>query len=295
MSLPDGLISYGPSANCTLALCPVEWSALEYRPSLAASGAFIGLFAVAMVVHIIEGWHWRDWGFMSLMAAGCIDEIIGYGGRIILYNNPFSFSGFLMQIICITTAPLFFCASIYVTLSRTIYYLDPKVSYFSPKLLYWVFIPCDIFSLVLQAAGGGLSSVSSGSSKTGNDISLAGLSFQVFTLIVFIVLAADYFRRFLRSGGKFPGGRFRVYFIFLSLAILLILVRCVYRIDELSDGYFGPLFHNEEVFYGLESVMVTVATFSLALGHPGLGLVRQPNERSIDSSALETGAESGEK
>jgi hypothetical protein len=97
-ALPDYLISYGPYTNCTLALCPVEWSALQYRPALGASGAFIGLFGIAMIIHLVQGYKFKSWGFMACMVLGCLDEMIGYGGRIMLYNNPFSFSGFLMQI-----------------------------------------------------------------------------------------------------------------------------------------------------------------------------------------------------
>ena len=35
---------------------------------------------------------------MFCMACGCICEMLGYGGRIMLYNNPFTFTGFLLQI-----------------------------------------------------------------------------------------------------------------------------------------------------------------------------------------------------
>jgi hypothetical protein len=138
--LPDGLISYGPNENCTLANCKVEWSVLEYRPSLGASGTFIALFSIALVLHAAFGIRWRTWGYMGCMITGCITEIIGYAGRIIMWYNPFSFNGFLIQIskaplfrlisisghglkarhlVCITFAPVFFCAAIYVTLSQT--------------------------------------------------------------------------------------------------------------------------------------------------------------------------------
>lgn len=53
------------------------------------------------------------------------------------------------------------------------------------------------------------------------------------------------------------------------MAIGLILVRCVYRIDELSDGYSGPLIHNEGLFVGLEGVVIVVAVFCLAIAQPG--------------------------
>ena len=35
---------------------------------------------------------------MAAMVAGCVCDIIGYGGRIMLYKNPFLFTGFLVQI-----------------------------------------------------------------------------------------------------------------------------------------------------------------------------------------------------
>ena len=50
--------------------------------------------------------------------------------------------------------------------------------------------------------------------------------------------------------------RFRVFLVFLSLAVILILVRCIYRIDELSNGYNGTLIHDENLFIGLEGVYV---------------------------------------
>ena len=48
------------------------------------------------------------------------------------------------MLVCITTGPVFFCAAIYVTLSRTIVHLDASISRFPPSLLYWTFIPFDI-------------------------------------------------------------------------------------------------------------------------------------------------------
>jgi len=50
------------------------------------------------------------------------------------------------------------------------------------------------------------------------------------------------------------GTRFKIFLALLALAVIVILIRCSYRIGELSDGYSGALFHNEGVFYGLESL-----------------------------------------
>lgn len=135
-------------------------------------------------------------------------------------------------------------------------YLGRKYSRFSPKFYYWVFIPCDILSLVLQAVGGALSSTSDGGSNVAVNVSIAGLAFQVFTLCVFIALVGEYVWRYRKGtkGTKALSGKFKIFCTFLSLATLLILIRCIYRIDELSDGYEGPLIHDEGLFIGLEGV-----------------------------------------
>lgn len=88
------------------------------------------------------------------------------------------------------------------------------------------------------------------------DVAIAGLSFQVFTLAVFIALAAEYAFRYSKAegpGSKLPP-RFKIFVLFLSAAIILILTRCAYRIDELKDGYGGSLIHDQGLFIGLEGV-----------------------------------------
>lgn len=88
----------GHNANCTVSACPVELSVYGYRPNLALSGALIALYAIATVVQIGLGLRCKSWTFMSAMVLGCLDEILGYVGRIILYQNPWNHTGFIMQI-----------------------------------------------------------------------------------------------------------------------------------------------------------------------------------------------------
>ena len=95
---PDNWVVYGPDANCTLALCPVTAGVYQYRPSIAANVVFLVLFGIAMIIHAVQALKYRTFTFGSLMVIGCISEILGYGGRILLWQNPFSFNGFLLQI-----------------------------------------------------------------------------------------------------------------------------------------------------------------------------------------------------
>lgn len=134
-----------------------------------------------------------------------------------------------------------------------------------------------MISLVLQAAGRGVSSMSVGQNTAGVDCTLTGLGFQVFTLTLFVALSLDYavryakFRKTLEfstkeaakhnepceNGGTDPlNRRFKIFASFLALAVICILIRCCYRIAELKGGYEGDLFHDEQTFIGLESVYV---------------------------------------
>lgn len=134
--------------------------------------------------------------------------------------------------------------------------LSLETARFPPKYLYWVFIVSDLTSLVLQAVGGALSTSSSGSSQTAVNLALGGLALQVFTLVIFSGLMADFVIRFARTPAARTAldRRMKVFLGALAAAILLILARCAFRVDELSEGYGGPLVANEGLFIGLEGV-----------------------------------------
>lgn len=96
--LPPYIIVFGPSANCTLDLCPLEYSVYRYRPSLPANIVFIVLYALALLVHAYLGFRWKQIWFMVCVILGCLVEIVGYIGRILMHGNPFLFAGFMTQI-----------------------------------------------------------------------------------------------------------------------------------------------------------------------------------------------------
>ena len=138
-------------------------------------------------------------------------------------------------------------------------YISVEHSRFSPKVFYYTFIPCDIVSLILQAAGGAISASDNGSASNGVNIALAGLSFQVATLTIFTLLTVDYFVR-SRSVWRYSETRlprqFMIFVSFIALATILILIRCCYRIYELNQGYSrtSTALRDQGLFIGLESV-----------------------------------------
>jgi len=274
-------------SQCTLDTCPLSDSYYAYRPSLAANSLFLALFFLSLVGFIAQAaLSKRFVGFTIAMSAGCIMEVVGYIGRIMSWKNPFDQNGFLIQICCLTIAPAFMAAGLYLTLSRIVNTFGPKNSRIAPLSYPRIFIPCDIVSLLLQAIGGAMASIASHQNKSpnnGDHIMVAGLAFQVFTLLVFICFCADFalktFRRLQTMGDAALDPRhaalrtrfsFRAFLFALSLATLCIFIRSVYRVAELGEGWEGALIKNQSLFIGLEGAMVVVAVLSLNFFHPGI-------------------------
>ena len=189
---------------------------------------------------------------------------------------------FLIQICCLTIAPAFFSAAIYLSLARRYVFLKvvnnrtntnnsehsvilfgTEVSRLSPKAYAYIFISCDIVSLALQGAGGALASIAAQSQKSltmGDNVQLAGLSFQVGSLALFGACAGEYAWRVFRSPSA--SSRARKVFAYnkglmacfgaLGLSYTAIMVRCLYRVIELSNGWGSTLMKNQIDFVALE-------------------------------------------
>lgn len=90
--------SFGSTETCRLDTCPIQFSIFEYRPSLAANTTFLALFVVGLLVHIVIGIRTKSPGVSVCISIGCALEAIGYIGRLLMWKNPFSYPGFIIQI-----------------------------------------------------------------------------------------------------------------------------------------------------------------------------------------------------
>lgn len=198
-----------------------------------------------------------------------------------LWNNPFSSTGFELNIVLLTFAPAFFTAGIYLLLKQFCLVFGPRFSRLKPKFYTYIFISCDALSIALQGAGGGISAgADDGSSalQTGVDVMIvsvfrfclriitelvqAGLSFQVVTLVIFAVLAGDVAYSMWKHRNELPHEtaalratkRFRIFLGATIVAFVAILIRCAYRIAELKGGWGNSIMRNEPEFIVLESV-----------------------------------------
>jgi len=188
--------------GCTVQTCPIENAYVEYQPTLAGNITYLAIFGVLIVAQLARGIYYRTWTFLGPMVCGIILEILGYVGRVQLHSNPFTFNAFLLYLICLTLGPAFLNASIYLCLGRLVIIYGEHMSRFKAKTYSIVFISSDIVSLVLQAVGGALTSTATTqtASNVGVDIMIAGLAFQVFSLVVFMLLCIDFASKVKRAG-----------------------------------------------------------------------------------------------
>lgn len=214
-----------------------------------------------------------------------------------------------MQICCLVLAPSFLAAAIYLTLKHVVLYCGPEHSRLKPRLYPWVFIGCDLGSIILQACGGGVAAAapdpgdSNMSPKkrqqlldAGNGLIIAGIGFQIATMTACAILMSDYYRRFskarkqaIKSAGMLttesdweknrsnPAVKrnFRIFIIAVTIAFFTTLIRCVYRMPEMAGlsnddrGWGNELMRKEKEFLLLDGMMIAIACVCLTVFHPG--------------------------
>jgi hypothetical protein len=186
-----------------------------------------------------------------------------------------------MYLVTLTIAPALLTAAIYLCLARIVTVYGAHLSFFKPRTYTLVFCGCDLVSLVLQALGGALASTANTQkdSELGKNIMLAGLGFQVFSLILFALCAGEFALRVWKHQGTWNpryldlvhSRLFKSFLVGLFVACITIFARSVYRCVELSGGFNGTLFVSDEaLFMVLEGVMIIIACLCLTLLHPAV-------------------------
>ncbi|KAJ5171846.1 RTA1-domain-containing protein [Penicillium capsulatum] len=245
-----------------------------YIPDKSAGLAFCIVFGLSMLAHIVQFCWKRTW-WCSVFSVGCLVELIGWAGRTWSADCPYNSTAFMMQISTLIIAPTFFTAGIYVLLGRFIQHFGRECSILSPKLYLWIFCTCDVISLLVQAAGGGMASSESntigGDTAPGTNTMVTGIVFQLFSITVFVLCVVDFLRRVSRLGhfkavSRGPLGLLLGAMIF---SVVCIYIRSIYRTIELVQGWDGYLITHESYFVWLDGVMMILAVAVFNIFHPG--------------------------
>ncbi|KAK9320887.1 RTA1 like protein-domain-containing protein [Lipomyces orientalis] len=268
-----------PDNLCTLQTCTLEQAHFTYIPNLGGNAFYAAWFGLLVILQILLLVRYRIWGYSVAMFGGLVLEILGYVGRIQMHFNPFTKNPFTMYLVCLTIAPAFLGAAVYLCLSRIVVIYGENLSRFKPRTYTLVFIACDIISLLLQASGGAIASGSgSSSAMTGKNLMLAGLIFQVVATLLFMTACAEFAWRVQQASLDARDPKHvelrnsRLFLVFLwglAVAISCIFARSVYRVAELSQGFHGTLANQQVTFMILEGAMIFIAAGAQTLLHPG--------------------------
>lgn len=256
--------------------CPAIATTYGYYPILSVNAFFLALFGLCCLGCLIIGVWTKTWTYTVALGIGTLLETAGYAGRILMNDNPWSDSGFRLQIVCLILGPSLVAAAIYLTLKHFVLYCGQQYSPLKPRLYPWVFIGCDIGSIVLQACGGGIAASGGNSNikllNAGNNLIIAGIAFQVATMAGCGLLVLLYIWRY-RKGAPLKGqlddksnyqlskeqgtvslGKVKLFAAVVSLSYVTVLIRCIYRLPEMAGGWGNPLMRNEKEFLLLDGM-----------------------------------------
>ncbi|KAJ6628839.1 RTA1 like protein-domain-containing protein [Mycena sp. CBHHK59/15] len=242
----------------------------------------------------------RKWGakFMLSMVIGCYTFAFGIGTRFGLHIHPESKGIYIAEYLFVVLSPCAFIASEYVLLGRLARYLScDKHLMVSPRRITIVFISSDITTFLIQAsclgiiklihtypicsqAVGGSVSIASNTGDVaivGSHIFLAGLVLQLFSFLTFTCISSVFFYRvrtqepavWSRDAPKKWHQDWRALACAMVFSFVGILVRSVYRVAELAQGFAGHLATTESFFYGLDTLPLFIAVATYVLFWPG--------------------------
>ncbi|KAL8291318.1 hypothetical protein RQP46_002296 [Phenoliferia psychrophenolica] len=213
----------------------LDFNIFGYIPSKSVAIVFIAIFCVLTLAHVGLLARSRYW-FSVVTILGGIAEIIGWVGRLRSAENVASLNAFLVQQICLILAPCYFSATLYATLGS--------------------YIP----------VGGAMAAIALNDNKasaTGTHTMVGGIVLQLVSMIIFCALAWEFVARERQDGTGLRSQRgFRPTLLALGIAVgsFWILVRCIYRTVELSQGWTGYLITHQAYFIGLDSIPMVDAT-----------------------------------
>lgn len=203
--------------------------------------------------------------------------------------------------------PTLFSAFLYGVSAMLIVALGSEYSKLRPSRYMLVFCICDAVALLFQAVGGGMAAIALKKldfTPTGTNLMVGGISFQlvamvstihflvvestnslpIFLKVVFCYLLFDFFVG-ARKGEAyaartaFDQGRIKRLVRGLFIASGFILLRCLYRTIELSQGWAGYFISHEVYFIVFDAVPMVLTLSALIYAHPAYCLLAADEDK----------------
>lgn len=257
--------------------CPVQYTIYGSLFNLPAMLFFSILFFLLFLAQTYYLVRYGTTAFSSFILLGCSFQIIGAVSRVAMHYNPWNMVTLSLQICCLLWGPTLVAAGISICFGRMVHYVGTQYSILRPKLIPWVFVGTDIFSICIQGVGGIIAAVSSGSGDTtstlssvGEGLMIGGVCFQIANMLVTTGVMIIVWRRYQNAKKSENLERVRTqydedkamdetvqqHFTWFAsacaLAFAAVLIRCCYRVAEMAGGWANPIMRNEVSFLVLD-------------------------------------------
>lgn len=269
-----------------------------YGYDVSNAGCYVGIavFGALSIHHTWILFRHKCWYWVPFWIGGYM-EVAGYAIRRVSGDNDRNISLFAVQFLFVLLPPIFFAASIYMTLGRLLRYIG--ATELSPIRIRWVtpiFVTGDIVSLIMVGAGGGIQATADDNKDardTGNAIMMTGLAIQLLFFTIFIVETGFcHFRLHRRRwSSSYSKGKLNWPWLFLSLYVgcLLIFIRSVFRVIEYAQGWDGYLVSHEIYMYMFDTLLMALCMLCYSIIHPAYVISKVPaNLVPKESRDLET-------
>lgn len=259
-------------------------SPYNYVPTKWVCVAFVVLYCISTAIHTGQALKYKLWWMIPTVTFAGVLEIFGWSARLWSSQSPELLRPFEMQLVGTVIAPTLLLAANFIILGGLIDQLGPQFSRLHPNMYTIVFCSFDVVCLIVQAVGGGMAAQAVNENKNptlGGHIMLGGIVAQLFVILVYSSLAAEFLlrRKFnapfhhqiikFGKGQRLMNKKMQRMVSGMSFCTICIFIRSIYRTVELAGGWSGSVISTEAYFNWFDGGCVTAAIYTLNAVHPG--------------------------
>lgn len=261
-----------------------------YKPNSKICIVAALLFGGSALFHVWQMLRKKTW-FYTPLVVGSLSEFsisqalysmsltplvmtLGYIARYFSAKSPASMMPYIAQSLFIILPPSLYAATIYMIYGRIAVFVNsPDASIIRPTRVTKIFVIGDVVAFLMQAGGGGMMAQSSMAS-IGQKIMLFGLFVQLIFFGFFLFVALIFFKRMRFSPARFtiPTHSKRTWVHMIKLlfaAAVIIILRCIFRIIEFSQGHSGYLASHEIYLYIFDTFPMFLVQSMFHVVHAG--------------------------
>ncbi|EJD37898.1 RTA1-like protein [Auricularia subglabra TFB-10046 SS5] len=251
---------------------------LRYISNDALVGVANALTMIVALSQLILAYKYRTW-WLLILPISIIIFSEGLAVRFILSHNPRSLAAFIAQSTLVVLSPCAFIAADYMLLGRLAKHLgQERHMLILPSRITKIFVLSDVTTFLVQGTGSGMSVVRNPTARDlGSHVFFAGLLLQLISFTLFTAMFALWTYRvrtkdphiWLQDRNKKWYRDWRSLAGALAISCVGIIIRCIYRVAEGTQGYFGPLATTEWIFYTFDVLPLFIAVSVFVPFWPG--------------------------